>query len=221
MPSIYRHLIIVFVWCLPLTGQKVAIPLDEAGEQGVLNVLFITSFGDPISDEPRLSVENASGKPVGGLKVGRNMTLGYGTYRLKAHYPGCYPVEKVVKINSPFQTISICFFISPIESPWDGNLVRGRISDESRANDCRWVRFVSPFADGEVADAKATETGYFALENVLPGKYLVFAIGKKGICEMAEATIFLEVGKPVFDFVFPWAALEEREAKRLSRDGKQ
>ena len=65
--------------------------------------------------------------------------------------------------------------------------------------------FMSPFADGEFAEAKASENGYFALDNVRPGKYLAFTIGKEGICEMAEVTILFEIGKPVYDLSIPWA----------------
>jgi hypothetical protein len=218
----YRQIAVLFLCCLPLRSQKVTAPVDESDKQGVLEVLFVTSLGEPVAGEPRLTVENlVDGKPVAGLKVGRTMKLNYGTYRLKAHYPGSYPVDKIVKIQSPFQATSICFFISPIESPWDGNLIRGHISDKSKENDCRWIRFVSPFADGEVAETKATKGGDFALENVRPGKYLAFTIGKGGICEMAEVTIRLEVGKAVYDLVFPWAALQTGEARRSSPEAQQ
>jgi hypothetical protein len=218
----YRHITTLLLCCFPLASQKVTAPLDESDKEGILEILFVTSLGEPLSGEPTLTVENlVDEKQVVGRTGGSAMKLKYGTYRLKAHYPGAYPVDKIVKIRSPFQTTSICFFISPIESPWDGNLIRGRISEKSRQNDCRWVRFVSPYADGGAVDTKATESGYFALDNVRPGKYLVFTIGKEGICETAEVTIFLEVGKPVYDLVIPWAALQIGEAKRSSPGAKQ
>lgn len=110
---------------------------------------------------------------------------------------------------------------APIELPWDGDLIRGHISGGSRENDCRWIRFVSPFADGEVAETKATKGGDFALENVRAGKYLAFTIGKERICEMAEVTIRLELSKAAYDLAFPWTALQIGKAKRSSPQAQQ
>ena len=146
------------------------------------------------------------------------MKLKYGVYRLHVQYSGAYPVEKRVKIQNPFQVVFICFFVAPIESPWDGNLIRGRISDRSKQNDCRWVRFVFPFADAEFAETKVSEDGYFALENVRAGEYLAFTIGKNGICEMADVTIPVELVHRTYDLVIPWASYRKRDAGDQSQE---
>lgn len=214
----YRQIAALFLCCFSLGSQKVTAPLDESDKEGTLEVLFVTSLGEPVSREPALTVENlVDGKPVSMRRGGRTMRLKYGTYRLKGHLTGYYSTEKIVHVRDLFQATSMCFFIAPIESPWDGNLIRGSISATSRRNGCRWVRLMSPFADGEVAETEATESGSFAVENVRPGKYFAFTIGKGGICETAEVTILLEVGKPVYDFVFRWVAFQAEEAKRSDK----
>ncbi|HVT92064.1 MAG TPA: hypothetical protein VHD76_04425 [Bryobacteraceae bacterium] len=142
------------------------------------------------------------------------MSLKYGMYRLKARYPGAYPVEKLVEIHNPYQAASICFTIAPIELGMEGNLIRGRISEESRENDCRLVRFLSPFRDGRAAETSATKSGYFSMDNLLPGEYLVFTIGKTGICEAAGMTIRL--GQRRLDLEFPWAPLNLGQARQSS-----
>jgi hypothetical protein len=112
------------------------------------------------------------------------------------------------------------FFIAPIESPWDGNLIRGRISEKSRQNDCRGVRFICPFSDSEFAETKASDQGYFALKNVRPGKYIAFTLGKRGICEMAEVTILFELGKTVRDLSIPWTEPAQGDTAKKSHLGR-
>lgn len=208
--------IAVFLLCCCSLPAKVTVQPDESDKEGVLQVLFVMSSGDEISREPDITVEKlVDGKPVAKREAGRSMKLNYGTYRLKASLPGCcYPVEKIVRIQDAFQVTSLCFFPSPVESPWDGNLIRGSISEKSRQKDCRWVRFMSPFADGEVSETKAGRDGRFALENVRPGKYVAFTIGKTGICETSGVTIqFNPSGKAIYDLIFPWAPFQAGEAK--------
>ncbi len=183
---------------LSLFGQKHHVPTDESGREGMLELRFITSFGESVTGYPLVIIEESpSGPRVYQGKGAGPIKLKYGSYRLRAQYSGTYPVDKAISIRNPMQLVSVCFFIAPIESPWDGNLIRGRISEGSRKRDCRWIRFVCPFADAESAEASATEGGHFALENVRPGKYLAFTMGKDGICEQTEVSILF--GRPVYD----------------------
>ena len=85
-------------------------------------------------------------------------------------------------------------FVSPIELPWDGNIVRGKLSGRGRQEGCRWVRLASPLAESEYAETKASESGDFVLENVKPGKYVLTTIGDQGVCEMTPVTV---LDKPV------------------------
>lgn len=198
---------------LNLFSQKSSAPLDESDKEGVLEILFVTAAGARLSGEPKLTVDRlVDGKVVDTRTGERKMRLRYGTYRLRAQYGGAYPVDKAIKVERPYQVVSICFFVAPIELPWDGNLVRGSISEKSKQGDCRWVRFVSPFAENESAETLASPSGQFALENVRPGKYLVFSIGKEGICEMSEVTILL--GKSVYDLLIRWAEPDRSESER-------
>jgi len=128
-----------------LCAQKSFVPLDESDKEGVIEILFVTALGNPVSGDPEVTVEKlVDGKSVATWKGGRTMKLKYGMYRLRIQYSGAYPVDKNVRIQNPFQAALVCFFIAPIELPWDGNLIRGRISEKSRQNDCRWVRFYVP-----------------------------------------------------------------------------
>jgi hypothetical protein len=201
------RIVALFLCAITLVAQKRIVPLDESDKEGELEIRFITALGDPVHGEPDVTVEKlVNGRRVADWKGDRIMKLKYGTYRLRIQYSGAYPVDKNVKIQKAFQAVFICFFVAPIELPWDGNLIRGQISEKSRMNDCRWVRFVSPFADSEFAETKATESGHFVLENVRPGKYSAFTVGKGGICETSEVTI---LGAPVYDVSIP--AVESRK----------
>jgi len=215
----YRHITIVLLACLVLLGQDTTVQPDESDKEGVLEMLFVMSDGEPALCQCSITVENfVDGKQVSALKGVRTMRLKYGTYRLKTRCPGVYPVEKIVKIQNPVQAVIICLFVSPIEGSSDHNLVRSRISEKSRHEDCRWVRFMSPFADNQVAETKATQNGYFALENLRAGEYLAFTIGKKGICEMADVTIPFELVHRTYDLVIPWASYRRWDAGTQSRE---
>jgi hypothetical protein len=112
------------------------------------------------------------------------------------------PVERTASIRHAYQAVIVCFFLTPIESPWEGNLFRGHISQRSKESDCRWIRLASLFADDVSAETKASAAGDFGMENVRPGKYLALAIGKHGVCETAEVTILF--GQHVTDLDLSW-----------------
>lgn len=216
----YRKIAPLFLLCLPLLSQVVSVHPDDSDKEGILDIVFLTSAGDLLPStsgrgilEPTLTVEELKDGAVSASWNGKpHMNLKYGMYRLKAHYPATYPVEKLVEIRNPYQAASICFTIAPIELGLEGNLIRGRISEKSRENDCRLVRFLSPFRDGPTAETKAGKSGYFSIDNLSPGEYLVVTIGKTGICEAAGMGIRL--GQRLLDLEFPWAPLNLGEARQ-------
>lgn len=190
---------IVLCGTIVIAQEGDLVPLDQSGNEGLLELLLITSFGDEVRDEPSVTVERlVQGKPVAKWEGSRTMKLRYGTYRLHVEYSGAYPVDKTVKVEDRYQAAFVCLLVA---LPWKGNLVRGRLSEASRKKGCRWVRLICPFADGEIAETKASETGYFALQNVRPGKYLVFTIGENGVCETSQTSILF--GKQLYDLSLP------------------
>jgi hypothetical protein len=179
-------------------------PLDRSDQEGTLELIFVTAWGDSIMDGSSVSVQKlVSGRPVAEWTGERVMKLKYGTYHVKAQHPGFYLVERDINIEQPYQVSSICFFTAPLESPWEGNLIRGHISERSARRDCRLVRFISPFADGVAVETKASQTGDFGLENVRPGTYFVITLGAHGICETSEVVILF--GERVKDLSIAWA----------------
>jgi hypothetical protein len=189
---------------IALSGQSVGLLPDQPDNEGTLEISFITSFGEPIADGPKVLVEKVvTDKPVGEWTVQRKTSLKYGTYHLKAQYSGFYPVEKDVRIDQPHQAVLICFFVAPIESVGEVSLVRGHISEGSVKNDCRLIRFMSPFADGIAKDTTASQAGDFGVENLKPGRYFVITLGSHGICETSEAVILF--GERVKDLSLTWS----------------
>jgi hypothetical protein len=189
---------------IALSGQERGISLDQSEKEATLELVFVTALGDSITSGPNISVQKLiDRKPVAEWKGERVMKLKYGTYHLRVQYSGALPVDKDVKVEQPYQAVLICFFLGPIESPWEGNLVRGHIPRDSVRNDCRLVRFISPFADGAM-DTKASQAGDFGLENVRPGRYLVMTLGEHGLCDTAEVIILF--GERVKDLSISWNA---------------
>jgi hypothetical protein len=189
---------------LVLSGQHLQPLPDQPDDEGTLAITFMTSFGESIADGPRAVVEKiVSGKTVGEWEVHPGANLKYGTYHLKAHYSGFYPVEQDVRIDQPHQTVLVCFFLAPIESTGEKSLVRGHISEGSIRNGCRLVRILSPFAHGVAKDTMASPIGDFAVENLEPGKYLVITLGPHGICETSEAAV--SFGERVKDLSLTWS----------------
>src|SRR5579862_3320708 len=189
---------------IALSGQERGIPLDQSEKEGTLELAFVTALGDSITSGPKISVQKlVDGKPVAEWKGERVMMLKYGNYHLRIQYSGAIPVDKDVEVEQPYQAVLICFFLGSIESPWEGNLVRGHISGGSMRNDCRLVRFISPFADGAM-DTKASQAGDFGLESVRPGRYFVMTLGAHGICDTAEVVILF--GERVKDLSISWSA---------------
>src|SRR5262249_55235119 len=80
-------------------------------------------------------------------------------------------------------------FVAPIELPWIGNFVRGKIPASSRERGCRWIRLISAVSATEYAETKAADSGDFALDDIKPGKYLMITIGDHGLCEVSQTTV--------------------------------
>lgn len=114
----YRAIAILFVCGLSLWGQRIVVQPDDSGKEGTLQILYVTSFGEPATAGVELTVENvANGKEVPIERTG-TLKLPYGTYRLRARITAHYPAERIVKIQEPFQTTSLCFFEAQSPGLW-------------------------------------------------------------------------------------------------------
>jgi hypothetical protein len=198
-----RILTLLCFVAVSMQAEKVFAPLDDSDKEGTLDILVLNAWGDAGPHQFDLTLERlVNGKKVAELKAQQTLKLKYGTYRLVAKAGGMYPVEKIIGIKDAYQATVVCFFLAPIEEPWEGNLVRGHISETSKNRGCRWIRFVSPFADNGATETRASAAGDFAIENIRPGKYLALAIGESGLCESAPATILF--GQRVTDLALSW-----------------
>lgn len=185
-----------------IRAQTAPVPLDESGKEGVVELLYVTSFGERVP-ERRATVKVARRPDGGWIPHGsrRPMTLTYGTYLVRVEYEAAAPVEKLVRVDQPWQTVPIGIYTLPIELPESGNLLRGVLSEEGRKRDCRWVRLISPFSENVAAETRATETGHFSWENIRAGKYWILALNDEGVCEMAGVEI---LGKRLYDLNLHW-----------------
>jgi hypothetical protein len=181
------------VFAYPLVAQKHVVPLDESGKNGVLEIRFVDSEGMPIpvSAMPIVTVEDAStGRKVIERRAGaRTLTLQYGTYWLRVQLSPAYPVDKKIVIRDRFQVAFVCFTVAPIELPWDGNTIRGKIVTSHPEDECKWVRLISAFSETDFSETKASDNGRFTIENVRPGMYLGIVSGKTGICGITRVNI--------------------------------
>ena len=64
----YRHITIVLLACLVLLGQDTTVQPDESDKEGVLEMLFVMSDGEPALCQCSITVENfVDGKQVSAL----------------------------------------------------------------------------------------------------------------------------------------------------------
>ncbi|MCC7173577.1 MAG: hypothetical protein IT159_00150 [Bryobacterales bacterium] len=179
---------------LLLLGASVSllsqVPLDEAGKEGVLQVLIVDSFGKPLQGTFAVSVrEVVNGVPGKEVRIAPKVTLGYGTYTLTVRGSPAYPVDKKITIDRRYQLVVVPLFLAPIESPWEGNTVRGRLPAGSRDRRCTYVRLLSALAETEYAEAAAMESGDFVFQNIKPGRYILVTLGDVGICDVVATDV--------------------------------
>ncbi|HSB13402.1 MAG TPA: hypothetical protein VLE22_03020 [Bryobacteraceae bacterium] len=166
-------------------------PLDERGKSGVVEFFVVDSNGVPVKGDITFSVRQLrDGKTAREVKVGAKASLAYGTYKLTVQGSPAYPVEKIIKVKEAYQPVLIGLFVAPIELPWAGNVVRGKLPRASAERGCLSVRLVSPVAENEYADARALASGEFGFENIKPGRYLLVTFGERGICEVSPVSVF-------------------------------
>ncbi len=99
-------------------------------------------------------------------------------------------IRNRLKVKEAYQPVLIGLFVAPIELPWVGNVVRGKLPRASAERGCLSVRLVSPVSENEYADAKALASGEFGFENIKPGRYLLVTFGERGICEVSPVSVF-------------------------------
>lgn len=170
-----------------LTAQ---VPLDESGKKGTVEFFVVDSNGVPVHGDLTFSVRqirDAGTAPE--VKVGAKANLDYGTYRLTVRVSPAYPVDKIIRVKEAYQAVLIGLFVAPIELPWVGNVVRGKLARASAERGCMQVRLVSPVSENEYADTKALASGEFAFENIKPGRYLLITFGERGICEVSSVSV--------------------------------
>lgn len=179
-----------------LLAQTQVVPLDATGKKGVLEIHFVDSLGTPVpaSVVPIVTVEDAltGRKVVDRQSDARTLTLPYGTYWLRVQCSPAYPVDKKIRIRDQFQVTIISFTLAPIEWPWGGNTVHGKIVSSRPEDQCKWVRLISAFSETDFAETKAFGNGKFIFENVRSGTYLGIVTGKNGICSITRVTIMAE-----------------------------
>ncbi len=186
-----KYLITITLLCSALAAQ---VPLDDSDRKGMVEIVVVDSNGVPVRGNISFSVRQIQGgKNTPEVTVGAKASLNYGTYNLTVRGSPAYPVDKIIKVRDPYQVVLVGLFVAPIELPWVGNIVRGKLPPTSKEGGCSWVRLVSPVSENEFADAKALASGEFVLENVKPGKYLLVTFGDRGICDVVQATV---VDKP-------------------------
>ena len=180
-----RVLAIFFV----LTFAAAQVQLDESYKDGTLEVVVVTSFGEPTSRNITISVQQiVNGKPGTIANIGPLTKLKYGLYKLAVRSPAAYPVDRLIDIKKPHQIVVIGLFVAPIELPWSGNSVNGSLPASIRPLGCQWIRIVSPFDANEYAETFLSN-GHFTFTNVKPGKYLATVFGDEGICGVGLTTI--------------------------------
>jgi hypothetical protein len=185
MNSLVRVFLIA---CLALEGQ---VPLDESDRVGTLELFVVDAAGRPVDARTaRVSVQEVVDGRVGpAQQIGLQSTLRYGTYKLTVLASAASRVDKPVRIRSRHQVVIITLFLAPIESPWKGNFVNGKLPATSLAGGCLHVRLSSPLAETEFADARALPSGEFTFLDVKPGKYVFLSIGETGVCEIIPTEV--------------------------------
>jgi hypothetical protein len=181
---------IVLIMCMVSVGLSAQVPvaLDERDKEGRVFVEALTAGGERLASGVKIKIMQG-GRVIRTLDDERIFDLPYGSYHIEARATGAYPISTTLAVRSTRQILPLCFFVAPIESPEPEALVRGQISRDSREGDCLWVRLLSPFSAGVFHDTRASADGFFAIENVRPGKYLALTIGPRGICESTELMV--------------------------------
>ena len=182
-----HRLVLSLAASLALLAQ---VPLDDTGKEGTLEVLVVDAFGKPLQGSITLAVREIVNGVLGReVRIAPKDTLKYGTYRLTVRGSPAYPVDKVVKIDKRFQLVVAALFLAPIEEPWAGSTIRGRLPAKSMQGRCHWGRQLSAVSEAEYAEGIALDSGAFILENVKPGKYIFVSIGPAGICDITSADV--------------------------------
>lgn len=182
---------VAIVLSLLFSTLAAQVPLDQSGQKGIVEFVVVDSNGMPVDGDVTFSVRRTPSKGAApDIEIGAKASLDYGTYKLTVRGSPAYPVEKTITVQAPYQAVLIGLFVAPIELPWVGNVVRGRVPGANGKRGCLWVRLVSPVSEVEYADAKALTSGEFVFENIKPGKYLLITFGERGICEVSQVNVF-------------------------------
>jgi len=186
MRSVIPHgLILLSASCL-LSAQ---VQLDVSDKQGTVEIVVVDANGVPLRGDIRVTAyQLVDGKYGPETVVGMKPKLRYSTYKLVVRGSPAYPVEKIITVNEPYQVVLVGLFVAPIELPWIGNAVHGKLPPNQQGR-CRWVRLISPVSDTEEATARALDSGDFTLENVKPGTYIVVTFGDGGICNSGQTLV--------------------------------
>ena len=165
------------------------VPLDNSDKKGSVEFRVVGPDGRPIHGAT-LSVCRLINKHYGSsTDVPPTTQLDYGSYKLTVRGSPAYPVDKSLEVKSSFQLVIIGLYPAPIEMPWVGNTIQGKLPPLSEKKGCRWVRLMSPVSETELAEAKAGDKGTFLMENVKPGEYILSTFGDDGLCEVVRAKI--------------------------------
>jgi hypothetical protein len=143
---------------------------------------------------------DTDGRPEKAVRVQRIAPLKYGIYKLTVECPGAYTSEKLVKITAPYQVVIVAVDFPQPENLTTKNFVQGRLSQASRKSGCQFARLASVVAEGEFANAKASDAGVFAFEDVKPGRYILVTMGTLGVC---DATLVTVTGERTQDLSIP------------------
>lgn len=167
------------------------VPLDETDKTGSIEILVVDSMGRPVHGKIAIFAQRVpSDLHSRPSPIGRTANLKYGTYKISVMASPAYTVVRDIVVRARQQVIIVGLFIAPIESPWLGNYVHGKVPASSANNRCRWVRLMSLVEAGEYHEVKTLESGEFAIENIKPGRYALVTIGDEGICGVSQTTVF-------------------------------
>ena len=190
VPASTYYLLLTMLFLLITTNVFAQVPLDPSDKTGILDILFVDSFGHPVSGNLVISARQlVGGKLLPAFRLTPAATLKYATYQVNIQASPAYPVDRTVTIHDRYQLLVVALFLAPIEPPWAGNTVNGKLSTHSLEKDCRSIHLASILAGDEHASTKASASGNFVFRNIKPGAYVLVTIGAAGICQVSRIDI--------------------------------
>lgn len=146
-------------------------------------IRVVSNWGD-LLDRASITLTDRAGVSHEFLLVesGDSIRIAYGDYELKAVVKGFETYRTRVRVDGPYSWLTVGLQIGAITAPASLPMVTGSLGSRLGKQGGAWVKLVGVYSDF-AREAQPDKTGFFSLDAVPAGRYVLITQGSQGVLD--------------------------------------